>query len=330
MTRSFASFASIVAALGLAVLGLGVMTPAAAHGGHTPPQTPDSAATAAGPWGADYFPNVELTTHEGRTVRFYDDLIKGKSVAINLIFTECTDVCPLETAKLRELQRLLGERVGKDVFFYSLSIDPKNDTPPVLKAYAQKFDVAPGWVFLTGKAEDIKLVARKVGLLGARDRQTREGHSTTLTIGDEPSGRWMKNSATDNPRFLAATMETFLGWKPAQPQPSYALASPVKIGNGQYVFQNGCASCHTIGQGDKIGPDLLGVTERRDADWLTRYILVPNEVLAAGDPIATDLFKKYKNVRMPNLGLARDEVADLLGYIKDAGDKARQGSRASR
>ena len=285
---------------------------------------------AANPWGADYFPNVELTTQDGKTVRFYDDLLKGKSVAINLIFTECTDVCPLETAKLRELQDVLGDRVGKDVFFYSISIDPTHDTPEVLKAYAEKFKVKPGWLFLTGKAEDIKLVARKVGLLGARDRATREGHSTILTIGDEPTGRWMKNSATDNPRFLAATMETFLGWKAVQPSTSYASARPITIANGQYLFQNGCAVCHTIGQGDKIGPDLLGVTERRGSDWLTRFILAPDEVLAAGDPIAATLFKTYKGVRMPNLGLARDEVAELIAFLEASTQSVRKRSSAAR
>src|SRR5256885_6799647 len=89
-----------------------------------------AAATCVGPafaqnrWGADYFPNVLLTTQDGTAVRFYDDLLKGKAVAINLIYTSCTDECPLETARLVQVQRLLGERVGKDVFFYSISIDP--------------------------------------------------------------------------------------------------------------------------------------------------------------------------------------------------------------
>jgi len=266
-------------------------------------------------WGADYFPNVVLTTHDGAHVRFYDDLLKGKAVAVNVIFTECGDVCPLETAKLRELQKILGERVGKDIFFYSISVDPQHDTPQVLKAYANKFNVGPGWLFLTGQPEDIKLVTKKLGLRSARDAATREGHGSFLMVGNEPTGQWMKNSSIDNPRFLAATLETFLGWQDTQPQKSYMEARPLEIGNGQFVFQNGCSACHTIGEGDKIGPDLLGVTERRQRDWLIRYILVPNEMLAAGDPVATALLKQYKGVRMPNLGLARDEVTDVLAYV---------------
>src|SRR6516162_10445469 len=96
-----------------------------------------------------HFPNVELITQDGKKVHFYDDLIKGKIVAIDLIYTTCQYSCPLETARLAQVQKILGDRVGKDIFFYSITIDPKNDTPAVLKAYAKKFHAGPGWTFLT-------------------------------------------------------------------------------------------------------------------------------------------------------------------------------------
>ena len=89
----------------------------------------DTAADPRRPWDAAYFPNPVLTTQDGTRVRFYDDLIKGKTVAINTFFSVCTDVCPLSTAKMLELQRRLGDRVGRDIFFYSLSVDPEHDTP---------------------------------------------------------------------------------------------------------------------------------------------------------------------------------------------------------
>ena len=108
-------------------------------------------ATAASPWGEDYFPNIELTTQDGEDVRFFDDLIKDKIVAINFIYTSCPDSCPLETAQLVTVQNILGDRVGKDVFFYSISIDPETDTPEVLKAYREKFGA--NWTFLTGNRE---------------------------------------------------------------------------------------------------------------------------------------------------------------------------------
>jgi protein SCO1 len=276
------------------------------------------AASAANPWGADYFPNVPLTTQDGKTVRFYDDLLKGKKVVINVIFTSCTDVCPLETANLVQVTKLLGDRVGRDVHFYSISIDPKRDTPPVLKAYAEKFGAGgPGWLFLTGKPEDIKLITKKLALIRDRDNPaSRESHhAPTLALGIESSGLWTRKPAVGNPRFLASTMRTFFGWPEPEPQPSYAEARPLQLGEGQRLFQSRCSACHSIGQGDRIGPDLLGVTERRERAWLIRYIANPDQVLAAGDPIATALHDKYKKVGMPNLSLSGSEVAELISFL---------------
>ena len=76
------------------------------------------AKTRASPWGAAYFPDVPLVTHEGKSVRFFTDLIENKIVVVNFIYTRCPDVCSLETAKLRQVQELLGDRVGRDIFMY--------------------------------------------------------------------------------------------------------------------------------------------------------------------------------------------------------------------
>lgn len=295
-------------------------------------------ASAGGPWGADYFPNVPLITQDGATVRFYDDLLKGKSVAINLIYANCTDECPLETARLLQVRRLLGDRVGKDLFFYSISIDPERDTPEVLKAYAERFHVGPGWLFLTGKEEDIKLVSKKLGLSRRGDPASRDGHGAILMIGHEPTGQWMRNSALDNPRFLATTITNFLGgWKDRTPLKSYAQARPLTLDDGAYLFQSRCSACHTIGKGDGVGPDLAGVTTRRDRGWLARYLAEPDRMLAEGDPIATRLFAKYENIPMPNLRLAKDEIATLLSYLegqrgasRERHERERQGPASAR
>jgi protein SCO1 len=274
-------------------------------------------ASAANHWGADYFPNVPLTTQDGTTIHFYDDLLKGKVVAVNVIYTHCKDECPLETAKLVQVQRLLGDRVGKDVFFYSITIDPKRDTPKVLKAYAEKFGVGPGWQFLTGKEEDIKLVTKKLGLSSRNDFASRDGHAASLMLGNEPAGQWMRNSAVDNPRFLAVKIAEIAGWQDNKPGQSYAVAAKLSVEKqAQYLFANRCGACHTIGQGDKVGPDLSGVTTRRDRTWLTRYLTEPEKMLAEGDPVATGLFEKYQSVRMPNLSLDRDDIALLLSYLE--------------
>src|SRR6185503_16087443 len=128
------------------------------------PGDPSATTSGGARWGAEYFPNVELVSHEGRTVRFFDDLIRDKVVVIDFIYTSCPDACPLETAKLVEVQELLGDRVGKDVFLYSISIDPERDTPAVLREYAERFQTGPGWLFLTGAAADIRLLRQKLGM----------------------------------------------------------------------------------------------------------------------------------------------------------------------
>jgi len=284
-------------------------------------------AFAANRWGADYFPNVPLVTQDGNTVHLYEDLLKGKSVAMNVIYTSCKDECPLETARLVQLQKILGKRMGKDIFFYSITIDPKRDKPEVLKAYAQKYGVGPGWLFLTGKEEDIKLATKKLGLSRVRDAASKDGHSASLMVGNEPAGLWMRNSAVDNPQFLATTIGNFLGWKDAAPRQSYAEARPLVLDKGEYFFQSQCSVCHSIGQGDKMGPDLAGVTARRDRTWLSRYITAPDKMLAEGDPIAVALFEKYQYARMPNLRLSSDEVAAVLSYVEARSGAPRERAR---
>lgn len=281
-------------------------------------------------WGAGYFPNVPLVTQDGVTVRFYDDLLKGKSVAVNVIYTRCKDECPLETARLAQLARIFGDRMGRDIYFYSISIDPDYDTPKVLKAYAERYDVGPGWLFLTGKPEDIKLIAKKIGLSRGSDAANRDGHTASLMVGDVEGGQWMRNSAVDDPQFLSGTIGTFLGWHNAKQGRNYAEARPLNVGQGEFLFGSRCGACHTIGQGEKIGPDLAGVTARRERGWLARYVQQPDKLLAAGDPIARALFDKYKNARMPNVSLGSADVDAVLSYLesRDAAAVKRESAAA--
>jgi protein SCO1/2 len=269
-------------------------------------------------WAAGDFPNVALMTQDGQRVRFYDDLLKGKSVAIDLIYTDCKDECPLETARLVQVQKLLGDRIGKDLFMYSITIDPKHDTPEVLKDYADKFHVGPGWQFLTGDENDIHLIARKLGLPYDLDATRADGHGPMLMLGDEPTGQWVQRSAEDNPRFMASNIRTFFGWPEDAPVPSYADAKPLDISRGAYVFQTRCAGCHTVGKGDEVGPDLADVTTRRDSAWLSRYIYEPDQMLEDKDPIASALYAKYRRIRMPNLGLDEEDVQAVIAYLNQS------------
>jgi protein SCO1 len=283
---------------------------------------PDAAeeAKADAQWGGSHFPNVELITQDGKKVRFYDDLIKGKVVALELIYTTCKYNCPLETARLVQLQKLLGDRMGKDIFFISITIDPEHDTPEVLKAYAEKYHVGPGWTFLTGKEADIKLISKKLGLDKLPNGNDPDGHTPSLLIGNEATGIWMRNSALDNTKFMALKMQNLLGYGAQAAVPAVSAnrteSVTLNIDKGAYLFQTRCAACHTIGNGDKVGPDLLGVTSVRERAWLSRMIMFPDKLIEEKDPIATALFKQYKELRMPRLGLAQEDVDTVIEFMK--------------
>jgi protein SCO1/2 len=269
-------------------------------------------------WGANYFPNVELTDQNGKVHHFYDDLLKGKIVVIEQFYTHCVDICPLETARLVQVQKMLGDRVGKDIFFYSISIDPKRDTPEVMKDYAEKYHAGPGWLFLTGKKEDIDAISKKLGFQEPQPGD-RDGHSPHLLLGNEATGQWLRNNALDNPRFMATMigdwMSSWRGAKPMTASQSYVEAGAITgYDAGKYLFFTQCAPCHTIGGGESIGPDLRGVTRTRDPQWLRKIVQTPESLLDSGDPLANALLKKY-SVRMPNLHFDNAATDSLIGYM---------------
>lgn len=148
------------------------------------------------------FPNVVLYTQENKPVRFYDDLLKGKIVLINFIFTTCTELCPLTTANLVKVQKLLGERLKEDFQMLSISVDPTADTPAQLKTYATRHGVKPGWYFLTGNSEEIDRVRVKLGLYDKDKMQ----HTGLVVIGNEEKGRWMAMPALTAPTNITNTV----------------------------------------------------------------------------------------------------------------------------
>jgi len=280
---------------------------------------------ASSPWGANYFPNVPLITDDGDTVLFFDDLIKDKIVSINFIYTTCADTCPLETAQLVRVQRILGDRLGKDVFFYSISIDPDHDTPEVLKEYKERFGA--NWTFLTGDEEEIIELRRKLGLYIEEIEDGSLNHNVNMIIGNQATGRWMKRSPFENPYFLATQIGSWLhNWKlPSNAnRNSYADAPKLQVPTmGENLFRTRCVACHTVGAGDigepgqrRLGPDLLGVTQKRDRAWLARWLAEPEKMLAEKDPIIMEQYARFNEVPMPNMRLNELEVASLIDYME--------------
>jgi protein SCO1 len=153
------------------------------HAGHKMGQ-PAAQESPALKW----FSDVELLDQDGRKVRFYTDMLKGKTVVVNAFFTTCTSVCPPMNRNMEKMQEALGDRVGKDVFLVSISVDPATDTPPRLKEYARRFHAKPGWVFLTGKKENVDWALYKVG----QYVESKDDHTTIIVIGNEATGLWKK------------------------------------------------------------------------------------------------------------------------------------------
>ena len=218
--------------------------------------------------------------------------------------------------------------MGKDVFFYSFSIDPFRDTPAELKAYAQRYHAGPGWLFLTGKKSDIEMVRKKLGLAAHAGENGLTDHSTSLMIGNGTTGQWIRDSSTDNPGYIATIVRDWLGdWSKAPKYGSYAQRPPLPEyvkDKGAYLFQSRCAACHTIGEGDSLGPDLRDVTIHRDKAWLARFIADPSDLLAKKDATATALYKRYDELLMPNLRLSPMDLEALMGYLA-ARDAAAHG-----
>lgn len=133
-------------------------------------------------------PDVEVLDQDGNELHFYRDLIKDKTVAINFIFTNCTTICPPLAATFAHVQKEMGDKVGKDVHFISISVDPLTDTPERLKAWGAKFNAGPGWTFVTGEKQEMDKLLNALGAAVAK----REDHTPAMIIGNDAKGVWTR------------------------------------------------------------------------------------------------------------------------------------------
>lgn len=216
MKTSTMTLAVLVAAL--------VATPALAHtekprpaGSAQPPATAPLAAPDTRAGGTRdpqaYFTDLELQTQDGRKVRFYSDMLQGRTVLLNVIYTSCPDACPLITQHLNEVRRRLPELFGTQVHFVTLTSDPKRDTPQALKQFAQKQGVdVQGWTFLTGSKQNLEQVLKRLGMYA----EQAEGHSTLLIGGNVGAKRWSKIRPDAPPVAIAERLRLLAG-EPGQP-----------------------------------------------------------------------------------------------------------------
>jgi cytochrome oxidase Cu insertion factor (SCO1/SenC/PrrC family) len=135
-----------------------------------------------------YFTDLPVVTSNGKEQRFFTDILKDRVVLISLFYTQCSEACPLTTNKVAQVQDLLGEALGRDFFLVSISLDPKTDTPAVIKKYAAKFGAREGWIFLTGKVANLKQITYRLG----HTSPNIEAHNTRFILGNVGQEHWVK------------------------------------------------------------------------------------------------------------------------------------------
>jgi protein SCO1 len=147
-----------------------------------------------------YFTDAGLINQDGRKLRFYSDVLKGRTVVLNVTYTNCTEACPLITQQMVQVRNELGDAFGKKVSFVTLTSDPARDTPQALKAFAQKqsADLA-GWSFLTGAKSDVDVILKRLGVFS----ENVEEHATVLYIMDVDAKRMRRMLPNLPPKAIA-------------------------------------------------------------------------------------------------------------------------------
>jgi cytochrome c2 len=216
---------------------------------------------------------------------------------------------------LARVNDILGKR--KSLRFVAISVDPENDTPEKLKPYAEAFGLGENWLLLTGKPENLKTIAARLG----NREEFKEQHRNEIVLGNASTGEWSRNSAFIEPERLALDiLQLDPEWRD-KPRDNtkdnvYNNVQSVPDHPGEGLFRKLCSSCHTVGVGTRVGPDLRNVHERRSEQWLVQFITKPGKMLSDKDPVAVALNNEFPVAVMPSLGLTQADAHDLVDYLK--------------
>jgi protein SCO1 len=177
----------------------------AGHDGHAAHRAALAGAGEAAPAAVAglSIPDLPVLTHDGREVRFYSDLVAGKTVAMNFIFTTCTTICPPMGAYFGKLQDELGARLGDDVHLISVTVDPGTDTPERLAEWGGRFGARNGWTLVTGDVETIERLLKALEVF----TPDAEDHAPVALIGNDAAGAWTRASGLARPAELATLLE---------------------------------------------------------------------------------------------------------------------------
>ena len=150
-------------------------------------------------------PDIEVVNQAGEHVRFNSGVVKDRVAVITSFFTSCTAFCPMTQERLARLAKRLHERMGKDVVFVSVSVDPANDTAAAMKAWGKKHKIGPGWTLVSGQTENVESLLKSLGLFVDIQR-----HQSMLIIGNQKQG-WVRVSSWSSPAKLAQVIDEIEG-----------------------------------------------------------------------------------------------------------------------
>ena len=171
----------------------------------TTPVTPSSAEEARA---RAYFTDLPVQDQDGRSLRFYSDVLKGRLVLINFVFTNCDSACPLATQKMKSVAEQLGGRLGESLFFISISVDPTRDTPAAMHQFAKaQGALLPGWLWLTGREENVLAIVKRLGQYS----EDVSGHSTLMLAGNVPRAHWSKVAPMATVPQIATKLQSMAG-----------------------------------------------------------------------------------------------------------------------
>lgn len=162
-----------------------------------------------------YFSDIQLVNQDGEKMRFYTDLLQGKTIIINSFFATCQGSCLPLMRNLQKVQEALGDRLGKDARIISISVDPAVDTPTQLKAYAKKLAAKPGWYFLTGDKESVEFALKKLGQFV----ESKESHLNIFIIGNERTGLWKKAFGLAKSEDIVKVVDSVINDQPPAAKP---------------------------------------------------------------------------------------------------------------
>ena len=155
-------------------------------------------------------------------------------------------------------------------------------------------------------------------------------------LGNDQTGEWSRSSVFENPDVAVSEIREldpvyFKTRRPVTTDNTLAEKS-MRLDQqpGEALFIKGCSTCHSIGGGDFIGPDLKDISKRRDPEWLARFMIEPNKMRFEKDPLAMELLEKFKGIKMPNLGLKQVDVDDVLKYIAAKSKEAESQEKDSK